>query len=256
MQFSVITVCKDDLAGLMRTHASLPRATDDASVEWLVQDGGSRDGTSTWLRGLADPRLRWESARDRGIFDAMNRATRRASGCWLLYLNAGDELSSPDVLRRLAELATTSVDLMYGDAMEVGPDGTRRLRPAREPSWIARGMFTHHQSMLFRRSRLPAAPYDPTFRLSGDYALTARLIARGAKATYVGFPIADFHLGGASHRGRRAALDEDLRVRRDILGVSGPRRTRLYVAHAIHHGLKLVVPSATRRLRSRVTTHR
>lgn len=96
-RFSVITVTRNDLPGLRRTWASLATQTF-GNFEWVVVDGASTDGTAEWLGSLVDPRVKWISEPDCGIYDAMNKGLRIAEGALLQFLNASDCLASIDVL--------------------------------------------------------------------------------------------------------------------------------------------------------------
>jgi putative colanic acid biosynthesis glycosyltransferase len=99
MLFSIITVTRNNLEGLRRTHVSL-RAQSYADYEWIIIDGASSDGTVNYLEGLA---ARSWSEPDEGIYDAMNKGLARARGDYLLLMNAGDSFAAPDVLQKIAD---------------------------------------------------------------------------------------------------------------------------------------------------------
>lgn len=90
------------------------RAQDFDALEILVQDGASTDGTPEFLKGLDD--VSWQSEKDGGIYDAMNRAIKRSSGRYLLFLGAGDLLEA-GVLREVARHVESneSLDFVYGN---------------------------------------------------------------------------------------------------------------------------------------------
>lgn len=249
MHLAIITVCRNDLVGLRRTAASLGTLTAD--VEWIVQDGASTDGSVDWLsqHPVADAR----SEADRGIYDAMNRAIERTSSEWVIFLNAGDELATQDsvagLLRTLSE-APDDADLLYGDAEEVTTSGQTRLRPARDASWLAHGMFTHHQAMMFRMRSIGSLRYREELTLSADYAFVADLLLGGARPHRVHKTIVRFHLGGASDVGRLRGLKEDAIVRRTILGQGAATTTTHLIAHAAHLALKRLAPGLTGRWRA------
>jgi N-acetylglucosaminyldiphosphoundecaprenol N-acetyl-beta-D-mannosaminyltransferase len=247
---SIVTVVRNDLDGLKRTYRSLPPPTAEADYEWVVVDGASQDGASRWLSGLRHQRLLYRSEPDDGIYDAMNIGTSMASGEYVLFLNAGDELADPSTLRKLEERLARSSDLAYGDAFEVDSGGRQRLRPARAPDWIGRGMFTHHQAMLFRRTLLLKGGYRTRYRFSADYDLVARWVVAGATTQYLGLAVARYSLGGHSDVGRRKAIREDSQIRKEVLSVGFLRRQGLAVGHLVHLGAKRLFPSAVGRWRS------
>jgi N-acetylglucosaminyldiphosphoundecaprenol N-acetyl-beta-D-mannosaminyltransferase len=247
---SIVTVVRNDLDGLKRTYRSLPPATAEVAHEWVVVDGASLDGAPRWLSALKDERLRYRSEPDDGIYDAMNIGTSMASGEYVLFLNAGDELADPSTLRTVEERLARSSDLAYGDAFEVDSSGHQRLRPARAPRWIERGMFTHHQAMLFRRTLLLEEGYRTSYQLSADYDLVARWLVNGVTTQYLGIAVAKYFLGGCSDVGRRRAIREDSQIRKDVLGIGLLRRQGLAAGHLAHLGTKRLFPSAVGRWRS------
>ncbi|HBH25904.1 MAG TPA: colanic acid biosynthesis glycosyl transferase [Rhodospirillaceae bacterium] len=214
--FSLITITRDNLAGLRDTWTSV-EAQDCDDYEWVVVDGASTDGTAQWLAGhpLAD----WRSVPDAGIYDAMNRGIERARGAWLLFLNAGDALAGPGVLRGLEAfiVAQPGADFVYGDALEEGGF----YKPAKPAAAIARGMPTHHQAMLYRRAALGTLRYDTRWRLAADYALTARFLRGGAQAAYWPHAVCVFAPGGVSQQQAARARAEEWAIRR-ALGIAGP----------------------------------
>lgn len=95
---SVITISRNNLDGLRRTRASVEQQSC-SSLEHVVIDGGSSDGTRGWLEGEAH--VRWTSEADRGRYDAMNKGAARASGELLWFLHAGDLFASKDSVARV-----------------------------------------------------------------------------------------------------------------------------------------------------------
>ena len=225
--FSIVTVARNHPAGLRRTHASLA-AQRCRDFEWLVQDGGSDDGTAALLNDLADPPAVTESVADDGPYDGMNRAMARASGDYLLFLNAGDALAEVDVLTGLAALidapgARRRPALLYGDTFE-RHDGVWRLRRARSVTWAALGMIAHHQAILYRRDLLAGLNYPADFRIAADYAFTLAVLRRagGASGTVrVPFAICRFEGNGLSHRQAALGRHEQSAIRRVQLGWPG-----------------------------------
>ena len=85
MNVSVITVVRNDRGGLAQTIASV-RSQSYSSVEFIVIDGGSNDGTVKVIRSNDDIIDYWESESDDGIYDAMNKGLERATGEFVLFL--------------------------------------------------------------------------------------------------------------------------------------------------------------------------
>ncbi len=125
------------------------------TLELLIQDGQSDDETVAVVDSYADPRLSFVSQPDAGQADAVNRAIERASGKWILWLNADDELT-PDGLLRLWEAATSDCDAVHGDWALIDEQGTvmRRYRcaPLDYERLLRSGAYVYNGAMLIRRS--------------------------------------------------------------------------------------------------------
>ena len=98
-RISVVTPVRNGARFLERTLASL-RSQDHGDVEHIVVDGGSTDGTLDLLRAASG--IEWTSQPDSGMYDAINRGLRMASGEIVAYLSADDTYASPDVLSSVA----------------------------------------------------------------------------------------------------------------------------------------------------------
>jgi putative colanic acid biosynthesis glycosyltransferase len=223
--FSIVTVVRNDLTGLRSTLASIDSQTC-RDFECVVVDGASTDGAPAFLAGLTRPNLHWSSEPDEGIYDAMNKGAARASGRFLIFMNAADIFASADVLARVAAAiqGNEGYAVLYGDAFQQTPSGETFLKPGRDVKAISYGMFTHHQAMFFHRSLFPECGYDKTWKIAGDYALVATAYQKGHKFLRLGFPICTFSEGGVSTQRQALGRQEALLVQKKILHVSGLQR--------------------------------
>ena len=169
----MVSVTRNDLPGLRRTRASVLEQTG-ASIQHIVIDGASTDGTLEWLEQQTwDNDSTFASAPDRGIYDAMNKGAALATGELLVFLNGGDrfarETTASDVLRDYRE---HDWQWAYGITVLEAPDGS---------------VSRIHQMAPFSRVRLglglAAVPHQATwmrtdfFRKVGDFELAAELSA-------------------------------------------------------------------------------
>jgi putative colanic acid biosynthesis glycosyltransferase len=195
--FSIITITRNNASGLQETMRSISHQRF-GDFEWIVIDGASGDGTTELLREAGLPQLSWLSEPDGGIYDAMNKGLARAGGAYCLFLNAGDSLAGPDVLGRTAGLlAGAEPDVIYGDAFEAR-GGHLLLKPARAPGSKIYSLFTHHQSIFYRRASMEIG-YDLTYRFAADWALTARILRTG-RFLRLQYPVSVFQRGGVSQQ--------------------------------------------------------
>lgn len=241
MLFSVVTVTRNNSKGLIATHKSLAAQTC-RDFEWIVIDGASSDGTAAWL---ATTDAIWSSEPDRGIYDAMNKGIARARGDYLLFLNAGDRLAAPDTLAQIADRIAAAQQVpafVYGDSRENQVNGQPVLKKARPHDRITQGMFTHHQSMLYRRDRLDNIRYDISYRIAADYKFTAEVLRKRKPVLYCPFSICLFEPNGVSQRRTGDGRGEQFRIRRECRLVPMHKNIMIYGAQSALIALRRVAP--------------
>lgn len=216
---SIITVVLNDLEGLQRTWRSI-QSQDCEDYEWVVIDGGSTDGTCDFLRSLRSSCVVWRSEGDRGLYDAMNKGTDQAQGRYVWYLNAGDEVAASRTLATIIGSLGADPDFVYGDALDRTVEGRLLLKRARPHARIWRGMFTHHQAMVFRRTTIDGLRYLETYPVGADYAFVAEVLARCKEVRYLDTPFCVFEGGGYSATHAWLGLRDQFDIRRTILGMS------------------------------------
>lgn len=170
--FSIITITWNAERELPATLASVDCQTF-ADYEHLIIDGASTDATLRLARAADNPRRHTFSEPDKGLYDAMNKGLHRARGRYVIFLNAGDAFSTPDMLYRYAEAAGEDVDIIYADTQLVDARrdvvGPRHLSVPERLTYksFARGMLVCHQAFAMRRDNAP--DYDLRYRFSADY---------------------------------------------------------------------------------------
>ncbi|MCU0792490.1 MAG: glycosyltransferase [Opitutaceae bacterium] len=239
MSLAIVTITRNDLAGLRRTLASVAAQTTAPDEHWII-DGASTDGTREFLATLPPrPGLRILSEPDAGIYDAMNKGVARAAADYVWFLNSGDSCASPDIVATLvAALRSPSpVDVLYGKVLRSNRHGLRSVGgPVRARDFRVQ-MPVCHQAIVYRRAVLLAHPYPTEFRLISDWIVTRRLFASGASTRYLDRDFAIYDLAGRSSLHRFAILREKLRHDRrpldrlHIVLVAGTHATALWLAH-------------------------
>lgn len=203
---SVVTVVRNDIAGLRRTAASIVLQLGTyPELEHVVVDGASTDECRAWPE-QADPRLAltFHSEPDAGIYDAMNKGIARSTGDLLLFLNAGDRLKDADVLSFVGEdYAANSWSWAYGATDRWA--GTRLVshadkRPFDLQRLIDGRSWVPHQATFFTRRLLDeVGGYDLSMGIAADQELIIRCGLAVAPTTW-DRTIADFETGGASEQ--------------------------------------------------------
>lgn len=245
--FTIVTVTYNAASCVERTMQSVLAQTYP-HVEYLVIDGGSSDGTPDVIRRYASRLTNWISEPDRGIYDAMNKGIRMATGDYLLFLNADDTLSGPDVLQRvadaLADEAASMPDVVYGSWRVETSYGVYH----REPGDIMRlrsQWVISHQATFVRVSLLKQRPFDLQYRLCADYDMLSDFMMQGRRFLRVGVEIAGGPVdSGASFRNFAASKREHYRISRRH-GCGNRLATEWVIARvAVVHALRCCLPKA------------
>lgn len=253
-RLAIVTVVRDDRTGLADTYDSL-RGQLGSDIVWLVADGASTDGTAEWLAEHSGIPIWWRSARDSGLYDAMNDALDSAHrlGCsHVLFLNAGDRLAGPDSGARLrhAIAQAPGCALLYGDALERQVDGRILLKRARSHRWAQFGMFTHHQAMIFHVAALAGLRFDPAYRIAADYAFTLAVLERGP-AVRLRWAVCLFAPGGLSQRHGATGRHEQALIRQNHFGHGAAYTAMIAMAQRVALAVRQRFPATYAKLRFR-----
>ncbi len=202
-------------------------------IEHLIVDGCSKDQTMEQIHryvdantGKAQPHdIHVVREPDKGLYDAMNKALEQAAGDYIVFLNAGDRLHSPDTLQKaFAPLAGLSLlpAIVYGETDLVDAEGRfvrhRRLQAPERLTWkdFRWGMLVCHQSFYVRTDLARQTPYDLAYRFSADYDWCLRLLEQADRK---GLPVRNSHLvltdylcEGLTTQNHKASLGERFRI--------------------------------------------
>ena len=158
MKLSIITINRNNAAGLEKTLLSVATQTFK-EFEYIVVDGASTDGSVEVIKKYESKfaHLKWISEPDKGIYNAMNKGIRMASGDYIQILNSADCLAAPEVTERmLAELERQgNPAILYGNMVKCFPDGRKMVDKCFAGQEITMlGMFTgtlNHDPAYIRR---------------------------------------------------------------------------------------------------------
>lgn len=210
MTLSIITITYNNCEGMRKTLGSLQEQTHQ-DFEWIVIDGGSSDDTLSLLK---DTKAFITSEPDEGIYDAMNKGIERMTGSHMLFLNAGDQLAHPECLEIINEYIARGAVFIYGDALEQDLDGTIHEKIAKPYTNISKGLFTHHQAMIYAKSELR---YDLQYKIASDFEFTYRflrdIVALDLPIYYIPQPLCIFEGGGVSQTNAKLGRQEQYRAR-------------------------------------------
>ncbi|WP_317417557.1 glycosyltransferase family 2 protein [Phocaeicola coprophilus] len=216
-KFSIITVTYNAGAVLEDTIQSVITQTY-RNVEYIIVDGGSKDHTLDIINRYREHIHTLVSEPDKGLYDAMNKGIRLATGDYLCFLNAGDELHEDDTLQLMVHSITGTElpDVLYGETAIVDEEGhflrMRRLSAPENLNWksFKDGMIVCHQAFFPRREL--AEPYDLRYRFSADFDWCIRIMKKSHTLHNTHLTLIDYLNEGMTTRNHRASLHERFRI--------------------------------------------
>jgi glycosyltransferase involved in cell wall biosynthesis len=233
MRFSIVTPSFNQGA-YIRDCVESARAQTGVEWEHLVMDGGSTDET---LRALAEfPHLKVISEPDEGQSDAINKGFRRASGEWVMWLNADDYLL-PGALAAVEKFASEhpEADVIYGgwDFVTATRERTKRMKmfPFDLRMLIYHGPYIGSTACFFRKRTTIDAGYllNPRFHQCMDMEYYARLGWAGRKFVHCPDILAAFRIHGDNASMRHLeARDIDAILQRQLQLAEGAAIRRAY----------------------------
>lgn len=234
--FSIVTITYNAESVLGKTVDSILAQTYP-HVEHLIIDGASTDATLQVAQDYMQRsyvasnghEIRIVSEPDNGLYDAMNKGLRQASGDYVLFLNAGDFFPNTEVLSNIAHKAEQGgvskeklPAVLYGNTDIVDNAGNflrhRRLQPPESLSWhsFRHGMLVCHQAFYARLDIAKTIPYDCHYRYSADVDWCIRIMKEAEKRNLpllnLRMVVANYTEEGQSTIHHRESLNERYQV--------------------------------------------
>lgn len=209
MKISLVTVTFNSAATLCDTICSVQSQTYQ-DIEYIIVDGNSKDSTLEIIREYEpsfDGKMHWISEKDSGLYDAMNKGFRLATGDIIGIINSDDLLSEPTAIEKVVKMfeANQEADAVYADLYYVAQNDISKIvrhwvsgkqRPFRY------GWHPAHPTFYVRREVYQKyGLFDLDFRFAADFELMLRLIDRyHIKLAYLPEPLVRMRLGGATSK--------------------------------------------------------
>ena len=230
IQISIVTITYNAARSLQRTLDSV-RSQRYPHIEHLIIDGASKDDTvkiAEEYKKTSPHEVTIQSEPDKGLYDAMNKGLQKATGDYIVFLNAGDSLYAEDTIQTIAEKAESRPAVIYGDTATTDAEGRflhlRRHRPPKTLTWrsFKKGMLVCHQAFYVRLDIARQFPYNLKYRHSADVDWCIRIMK---EAERLGLPlvnahviVANFEEGGDTTQHHRASLMERFNVMAEHYG--------------------------------------
>lgn len=231
MILSIVTINCNNAEGLKKTLASVAAQTV-TEFEHVVVDGASTDGSADIIREYAEKAsypVRWVSEPDKGIYNAMNKGLRMASGEYVQVLNSGDIYASDHVIADMFEAMRRCGDkangewpeFLFGNMIRRRPDGTVEGKSGRV-EYSLRNYYTstmNHDCCWIHRSLFERyGLYDENLKIVSDWKWFLSAIGLGhVKPVYVDIDVTIFDLTGISERNLQLRNEERRKVLEELV---------------------------------------
>ena len=223
MLLSIITVTYNAEKTLEKTVQSVISQTYP-DIEYIVIDGKSTDGTGKIIDKYSDKIAFKIIEPDNGLYDAMNKGLKAASGDYVWFLNAGDTIYSPDTVKKLiSKLNENNLpDIIYGDTAIIDVSGNlkymRRLRIPEKLTWksFKMGMTVCHQAFIVKRDM--ALEYDLQYRFSADFDWCIRCMKQTNDIYNCRGILVNYQEDGLTDKNHNLSLKERYRIMEKYYG--------------------------------------
>lgn len=183
-KISVVTIVYNDVNNIEATILSV-LLQDYPNIEYIVIDGGSTDGTVNIIEKYSNKIRYWISERDNGIYDAMNKGIKQATGEWINFMNSGDRFynknSISDVFKKCL---SDSVDVVYGYQIHNFSYG-QYVRKRIDLSFFSSLMPIGHASSFVKMDIMKEYMFDTSFKVAADYNFFYNLFITDHKFYFV-----------------------------------------------------------------------
>lgn len=221
MKLSVVTICFNAEAEIERTIKSVIEQ-DYPNIEYIVIDGKSTDKTVELIKKYDKKITKWISQPDKGLYDAMNKGLKIATGNYIVFMNAGDQFYDNQTVSSIFASAPTPQDVYYGETVIVDNTGNeigmRRLSAPNQLSWksFKRGMRVSHQSFIAKKELAPL--YDLNYKFSADFDWCLKILKKSEKICNTNIIITRYLDGGLTKHNLLPSLKERYKIMTKFYG--------------------------------------
>jgi glycosyltransferase involved in cell wall biosynthesis len=214
-KISIITVVYNSARFLEATVQSIVNQTFK-NFEYIIIDGGSTDGTLEIIGKYENQISRWTTGPDSGLYDAMNKGMDLATGQYLWFINAGDEIYDNETLSKIFNAEATNAEIFYGETLIIEQNrnevGMRRQAIPEKLNWksLKKGMVVSHQSFIVRKEIAPY--YDLKYNCSADIDWVIKSLKSSKQIVNTHLVLSRFMDGGRSKSTIAPSLKERFRI--------------------------------------------
>ncbi len=245
---SIVTVVFNGAKAMEATIKSVLNQSY-SPIEYIIVDGGSSDGTQAIIEKYSNHIAKYISEKDTGIYDAMNKGVKMATGEWVNFMNCGDTFHDNKIVQNIFEKNRDGFDFIYGDYIADYSHKGQRLIKASLPQ-PPHQMVLSHQSVFARTAALLKFPFDTQYRISADLKFYEQCWHHELKFHYFPQVISIRSHAGLSEVNRSLAFKETEQVLFEFYDHDKIKRLmqRIKVMHLIKHGAKKILPAFLQRI--------
>ena len=203
MKFSIITAVYNNKAFLEECINSVINQSYD-NIEYIIIDGGSTDGSRDIIKKHEHKISKWISERDSGIYDAINKGVKLATGDVIGLLHSDDIFANKNIIEKAAELfKKENADLLYSDLEYVDKqNNTFRKWHSGAFNTLRFGWMPPHPTLFIRKNLFDRYGfYNTKYRISSDYEMVLRLFNKNNfVVSYLPEVAVKMRTGGASNK--------------------------------------------------------
>lgn len=210
MKISIITVCYNDKDVIEKTILSVINQ-DYSNLEYIIVDGASSDGTLEIIKQYQKKYpIILISEKDDGIYDAMNKGSKVASGDYLNFMNAGDYFFSDNTISAVVPHLYSGEGIVYGDT-EIRYDNFKIIASSKDPQNLWRGPI-NHQSTFISRPVMTKYGYNIKNKIVADFEFFLNAYYNGETIKKINVVIASFANNGISQSEDKQVVSDCLRT--------------------------------------------
>lgn len=240
-QITVVTVCYNAEGEIENTILSVINQSYH-NIEYIIVDGASKDGTMDIVNKYRDKIATIVSEPDKGIYDAMNKGIKLATGDWINFMNAGDSFDNNEVVNNIfCNPETIEHDVIFGKWFLKNNQKLRLQNtfPFYKNESKFRGMGFSHQAAFVPVASARKYMFDLSFKLAADYNMIWKLYYEEHLDFYdCGLPVCIMdETKGATQVGYRLHLEEVCKV----CGVTGVYSSLIVAKFVLSHFVKSII---------------
>jgi len=216
MKLSIVTISYNNVDGLRKTIDTVLAQESREAFEYVVVDGGSKDGTLELLQSHDSKIDKWVSEPDKGIYNAMNKGVGMATGDYCLFLNSGDCFHSNTVVSEILDYLS-DIDFVIGKVLFLNSMQTSNVAEPLTMNRFYNGSVPHPATFI-RTDLLRKYPYDESYRIVSDWKFFLQtLILDSCSYKLIDNVITDFDTEGISATNKALVDKERSLVLKELL---------------------------------------